>query len=159
MTKKLVIALMLLAIALTLSACGPQPEKPAAPATEAPASVVEFSVQDANKVILDKDGIKITFIGMEKDNYNYTLKLAYENTTDKKYEVQLRNSKVDGKEDLTVCSDTLEAKSSSEGGIQIPVNGLSNAGVTEPGTLEADVVVIYDILENVATVPVKISLK
>ena len=159
MKKMLMIALLVVA-SLLLTACG-QTDKSAAPAENAKTAAAElsFSVNDTNTVLVDQDGVKVTYVGMEKNDLNYTLKLAYENTTDKSYDVQLRNSKVDGKEELTVCSDTLDAGSTSEGAIYLPVSQLEKAGISEPAMLEADLVVLYDIMEEVAKVPFKVALK
>jgi|GEM_PF-2121989 len=125
----------------------------------AAAGTVSFSTSQSNFVLYDAGGIKVTYVGLEKDKYQYTLKMAYENSTGKVYEAQMKDDTVDGIEEIVVCSDEIAASGSSEGAIILPVPDLEKAGIKEPSEIKGSLNIIYDITENVVEIPVDISLK
>lgn len=170
--SRLMLALALLLTIALLSACsslGDDTENAdIAPAVEANASGeivpesapagVEFSAGDAGMVLYDGGGLRIVFLGMEKDDDEYRLKLSYENTTDISYDAQSREARVDGLADLVVYSDTIPAGTNSEGSILLPLASLEAAGIATPSLLEANVVILSDAAAEVANIPVRIHL-
>lgn len=160
----------LLAI-LFLTACGNNKKSTNTSSSEVPktsssqkaeqkSKVVEFSTTATDTVLYEIKGLTATYKGLEKDDYEYTLKLAYKNTSNKEYEVQTRNGKVNNISNsddhkIIICSDTLKASAASEGSIKLPINALEAASITKPKVLECNLEVIYDITETIAKVPIK----
>lgn len=126
-------------------------------------NTLEFSTDDLNKVIYDKDGVKISFLGFEEGDYNHTLKFAYENQTDKDYDLQARNGAVNGIDesddyDFIIYSDSLEANTSSEGGPKISLSALEKADISQLETITFTLKIIYDITETIDEIPLQITV-
>ena len=77
--KKLTCLLALLLI-FTAAACGKPADKDRVSENKVSA---EFASTDKNKVLYDKDDIKVTFLEMAEDEYSYTVKLSYDNKISK----------------------------------------------------------------------------
>lgn len=164
--KKLLILMMLFVFALT--ACG----QPAAQETaeeekteqtaeteQSGGETVVFSVEDKNKVLYEKDNIKITYLEMTEDDYDYKLKLSYDNQTDKDYDVQLREVSVnDNTEVSVIMSDEVTANAVTDGdGMYVSKSSLEENSIEKPEKIKADLLVIYDITEEVVRLPIEIN--
>ena len=127
--KVFTVAVSLLTI-LLLVACGNNKKSTDTSSSEIPktsssqkaeqsSKTIEFSTTAIDTVIYEGKGVTLTYKGLEKDDYEYTLKLAYKNTSNKEYEVQTRNGKVNNISNnddhkIIICSDTLKASATSE---------------------------------------------
>ena len=175
MKKKVFTVTVSLLTILLLVACGNNkkstdtsssktPDASSSQKAEQKSVAVEFSTTATDTVIYEGKDITVTYKGLEKDNYEYTLKLAYKNTSNKEYEVQTRNGKVNNISNsddhkIIVCSDTLKASATSEGSIKLPITALEAASITKPKVLECNLEVIYDITETVAKIPIKVTFE
>ena len=175
MKKKVFTFVVSLLAILFLTACGNNKKSTNTSSSEVPktsssqkaeqkSKVVEFSTTATDTVIYEIKGLTATYKGLEKDDYEYTLKLAYKNTSNKEYEVQTRNGKVNNISNsddhkIIICSDTLKASAASEGGIKLPINALEAVSITKPKVLECNLEVIYDITETIAKVPIKVTFE
>ena len=172
--KVFTVAVSLLTI-LLLVACGNNKKSTDTSSSEIPktsssqkaeqsSKTIEFSTTAIDTVIYEGKGVTLTYKGLENDDYEYTLKLAYKNTSNKEYEVQTRNGKVNNISNnddhkIIICSDTLKASATSEGSIKLPINALEAASITKPKVLEWNLEVIYDITETVAKIPIKVTFE
>lgn len=165
--KKLLLLMMVLLFAIT--ACG-QPaaqetaeEEKTEQTTEsenAGNDTVVFSVDEKNKVLYDKDNIKITYLEMTEDDYGYSLKISYDNQTDKDYDVQLRDKSLNDNEaaNIIIMSDEVTANAVTDGdGMSISKTILEENSIEKPEKIKADLVVIYDITEEVVRLPIEIN--
>ncbi|MDO5649206.1 MAG: hypothetical protein Q4G11_01275 [Gallicola sp.] len=120
-----------------------------------------FSTSEENKVLYEKDGIKVTYLKMTEDEYDYSLHLAYENQTDKEYDVQMRDDKLNGKEsESIIISDDLPASTSVETeGIMVSKSALEKEAIEKPEKLEGDLVVLYSITEEAARIPISVTFE
>lgn len=120
-----------------------------------------FSTKEENKVLYEKDGIKVTYLKITEDEYDYSLHLAYENQTDKEYDVQIRDDKLNGKEsESIIISDDLPANTSIEtDGIMISKSALEKEAIEKPEKLEGDLVVLYSITEEAARIPISVTFE
>ena len=98
MKKKVFTVVVSLLAILFLTACGNNKKSTNTSSSEVPktsssqkaeqkSKVVEFSTTATDTVIYESKGLTVTYKGLEKDDYEYTLKLAYKNTSNKEYEV------------------------------------------------------------------------
>lgn len=164
--KKLLLLMMVFLFALT--ACG----QPAAQETaeeekteqtaeteNAGDETVVFSVNDKNKVLYDKDNIKITYLEMTEDDYDYKLLFSYDNQTDKDYDVQLRDESVNDNDAVSpIMSDEVTANAVTDGdGMYISKSSLEENSIEKPEIIKADLLVIYDITEEVVRLPIEIN--
>lgn len=168
--KVFTVAVSLLTI-LLLVACGNNKKSTDTSSSEIPKTSSSQKAEQSSKtiefsttVIYEGKGVTLTYKGLEKDDYEYTLKLAYKNTSNKEYEVQTRNGKVNNISNnddhkIIICSDTLKASATSEGSIKLPINALEAASITKPKVLECNLEVIYDITETIAKVPIKVTFE
>lgn len=155
--KKLTCLLALLLI-FTAAACGKPADKDRVSENKVS---TEFASTDKNKVLYDKDDIKVTFLEMAEDEYSYTVKLSYDNKTDKKYDIQTRNVKINGKDTNSIgFSDEIAPSTVTEGdGIGIYKAELQKETIEKPESLKGDFVLIYNNTEEARKFPFTINFK
>lgn len=103
------------------------------------------STNTTGKVLLDQNGIKITFNGItKKDSYlkGYDVNLKIENSNAQNYGIQIRDLSVNGiMADNMFSCDVVAGKTAND---SIWLYGLEERGITEPITNVEFVFIVYD---------------
>lgn len=87
----------------------------------------------SNQVLMDQNGIKITYLGTEKNTSSmggYLIKLKIENTSPMDYMVQVRNFSVNGILCDSIFSSDVEAGKTTTDQIKVYQSALNNIGQT-----------------------------
>lgn len=158
MKKILFVLALVLLCSVSLVACSKDNQTEVSKKTQA---VVKFNIGDKDKVIYDGEDITITYVDSKEDEYEYILSFKYENKTDKEYDIQLRNKKINEKDlDIIIYSDVAKPNATDSGnGLSVSKSGLKENSIEKLEQIGGNIVVLYDITEEVANIPVNISFK
>ncbi|WP_297639875.1 hypothetical protein [uncultured Clostridium sp.] len=115
---------------------------------------------DENQVMYDKNGIKITFKGIENDLMGKAIKLNIENNTDGKKTIQVRDLSINGYMIDGIFSPTIEAGKKANDKISLLKTYLEENDIENIESIELKFAIIdsNDIFDTVNTEIIKVKL-
>ena len=96
------------------------------------------SAEEISNVIYDKDGIKITYKGLEKEFISTSLKFLIENANSEKYTIQTTDITIDGYTMGTIMSASVSPGKKTNDTITLLASNLKDNGLSVDTISEAE---------------------
>ena len=113
-------------------------DKEEKPAQSSEKSQVVSEVNEISNIIYDKNGIKITYKGLEKEYISTSLKFLIENSNNEKYTVQTTDISIDGYTMGTIMSASVSPGKKTNDTITLLDSDLKDNGLSADTISEAE---------------------